>query len=164
MVSSVTSNVTAASASSSTATLKDPSSNGPPKPSLHNNAQPTTKITIRGFLPSPTDHDHPESDKTPNHTHHHHPPKRESTFLTLHPQTPSLASEWLDGLLMLLNQHPITNETSKLIALIQDYGLKIRLLNVRFEELGWAEGMEPEIPGREGLEGEEFWYDIFGGN
>lgn len=71
---------------------------------------------------------------------------------------------------MLLNQQPITNETSKLIAMIRDYGLKIRLLNVRFEELGWAEGEEPEIPGREGLDDDDidgngggFYYDIVGG-
>ena len=63
---------------------------------------------------------------------------------------------------MLLNQQPITNETSKLIGMIRDYGLKIRLLNVRFEELGWAEGAEPEIPGRDGVD-EEYFYDVFGG-
>ena len=65
---------------------------------------------------------------------------------------------------MLLNQQPITNDTSKLITVIRDYGLKIRLLNVRFDELAFAEAGEqpPEIPGREGLD-EEYYYDVFGG-
>ena len=80
--------------------------------------------------------------------------------MTLHPQSHSLASEWLDGLLMLLNQQPITAETNKLIGLVGEYGLKIRLLNVRFDEVG-AVG-EPEVPTREGLD-EEYYYDVFGG-
>ena len=41
---------------------------------------------------------------------------------------------------MLLDQEPITRETSKLLTLIQDYGLKIRLLNVRFDEMGLGPG------------------------
>ena len=43
---------------------------------------------------------------------------------------------------MLLNQAPITADTNKLVDLIAGYGLKIRLLNVRFDELppGWEEG------------------------
>lgn len=187
MVSSVTSNVTAASAASSTSTLKE-ASNGV-KSTTHS-AQPTTKITIRGFAPlsisssdsrpttskelSTSNHNAhtPSTTNTITTTRHERTPSRshadqsskETTLLVLHPQTPSLASEWLDGLLMLLNQQPITNETSKLIGMIRDYGLQIRLLNVRFEELGWAEGggAQPEVPGREGLD-EEYYYDVFGG-
>ena len=73
-----------------------------------------------------------------------------------------MASEWLDGLLMLLNQQPITAETNKLVGLVGDYGLKIRLLNVRFEDRAWRDpGGGPEVPSREGLD-EEYWYDVFG--
>lgn len=65
---------------------------------------------------------------------------------------------------MLLNQQPITAETNKLVGLVGAYGLKIRLLNVRFEEKGWdgGGGGGPEVPSREGLD-EEYWYDVFGG-
>ncbi|CAD6570489.1 MAG: hypothetical protein ASARMPRED_003756 [Alectoria sarmentosa] len=87
-------------------------------------------------------------------------PRKEVTLLTLHPQTQSLAAEWLDGLLMLLNYKPITDETKKLIAMVQDYGLKIRLLNVRFDDMALA-GDSPEIPSREGLD-EDYYYDILG--
>ena len=83
-------------------------------------------------------------------------------LLTLHPQSHSLASEWLDGLLMLLNQQPITAETNKLIQLISRYGLKIRLLNVRFDDAAFV-GEEPEVPSREGLD-EDYYYDVFGGS
>ena len=61
---------------------------------------------------------------------------------------------------MLLNQQPITAETNKLLKLVAGYGLKIRLLNVKFEDGEEAE--EREIPSREGLD-EEYWYDVFGG-
>ena len=79
-------------------------------------------------------------------------------LLQLHPQTHTVASEWLDGLLMLLNQQPITADTNKLVNLIGDYGLKIRLLNVRFEDFGVE---EPVLPCRDGLD-EEYYYDIGG--
>ena len=87
-------------------------------------------------------------------------PRKEVTLLTLHPQTHNLAAEWLDGLLMLSNQQPITKETEKLIVMVQDYGLKIRLLNVRFNDMALA-GDAPEIPSREGLD-EDYYYDMFG--
>ncbi len=61
---------------------------------------------------------------------------------------------------MLLNQTPITSETNKLIQFVSNYGLKIRLLNVRFDEVGMGE--EPEVPSREGLD-EDYYYDVFGG-
>lgn len=79
-------------------------------------------------------------------------------LLQLHPQSHTLASEWLDGLLMLLNQQPITAETSKLVNLIAGFGLKIRLLNVRFEDMGRE---EPVWPSREGLD-DDYYYDIGG--
>lgn len=145
----VTSNVsTPSEPNSSTTTLK-----ATPKP------MSTRKITIHGYLPS---NSRPTSPKT--HTRGGSTitktPRKEVILLTLHPQTHSLAVEWLDGLRMLLNQQPITNETEKLIAIVQDYGLKIRLLNVRFDDMALA-GDGPEMPSREGLD-EDYYYDIFG--
>lgn len=105
-----------------------------------------TKITITGYEPSSS-----SSSKTPDSQ------RRETTLLELHPPTQTLAAEWLDGLLMLLNQQPLTADTAKLIRMIEGYGLKIRLLNVRFEDL--RAGEEPELPGREGTEG-PFWYAL----
>lgn len=77
---------------------------------------------------------------------------------------------------MLLNQAPITKETIKLIDLIESYGLKIRLLNVRFHEMSLSGGADVDgvdsgnrssgpgmpMPSREGLD-EDYWYDDFGG-
>jgi engulfment/cell motility protein 1 len=82
----------------------------------------------------------------------------EKAILTLSPQTHSLASEWLDGLLMLLNQAPITAETNKLVNLVSDYSLKIRLLNVRAEDAYGGEG-RGVVPSREGLD-EDYFYEI----
>ncbi|KAI8965996.1 ELMO/CED-12 family-domain-containing protein [Daldinia sp. FL1419] len=85
---------------------------------------------------------------------------KEEPLLTLHPLNHSLASEWLDGLLMLLGQAPITSETNKLIKLVQDYGMKIRLLNVRMEAtyMGPPEGAGA-VPSREELN-DDYWYEI----
>ncbi|KAK1730678.1 hypothetical protein CaCOL14_002779 [Colletotrichum acutatum] len=85
---------------------------------------------------------------------------KEQAILTLNPVTHSLASEWLDGLLMLLNQAPITAETNKLVNLVSDFGLKIRLLNVRIEAA--YTGPPPGagvIPSRDGLD-EDYFYDV----
>ncbi len=152
IISSVVSNVSPSSDSiaSSTSTLKT---------LTHPSA--TTKITIHGYHSSSTSegyrdtHSHSHSNKSSSN-------QKEVVLLTLHPQNHSLASEWLDGLLMLLNQQPITAETNKLIQLISRYGLKIRLLNVRFDDAAFA-GEEPEIPSREGLD-EDYYYDVFGGS
>lgn len=145
----VTSDVsTASEPSSSTTTLK----------ATHNSIS-ARKITIRGYLPSNSRSTSPKS-HTRAGSIATKPPRKEVTLLTLHPQTHNLAVEWLDGLRMLLNQQPITNETKKLIAMVQDYGLKIRLLNVRFDDMLLA-GEAPEIPSREGLD-EDYYYDIFG--
>lgn len=154
-VSSVVSNVSTNTPSSSTSTLT-------PSPSQPSSS---TKITIHGY-------DYPASlPSSPNPTRtnpggktlasHSSRSRKEITLLTLYPQSHSLASEWLDGLLMLLNQQPITKETSKLIQLVSNYGLKIRLLNVRFDDTSFL-GDEPEIPSREGLD-EDYYYDVFGG-
>ncbi|KJZ73591.1 hypothetical protein HIM_06924 [Hirsutella minnesotensis 3608] len=83
---------------------------------------------------------------------------QELAILTLWPVSQSLASEWLDGLLMLLNQAPITAETSKLIDLVSGYGLKIRLLNVRKDAA--FDGPPPGagvVPSRKGLDDDYFF-------
>lgn len=85
---------------------------------------------------------------------------KEMPLLTLHPLNQSLASEWLDGLLMLLDQTPITAETTKLVNLVGEYSLKIRLLNVRMEA-AYA-GPTPGagvVPSREGLD-DDYYYEI----
>lgn len=142
-ISSVVSNVTAggeddtSSISSNTSTLKKEDLSAPPKRNTRN------KITINSYLPTES----AEEEQV------------ERVLLTLDPQTHSLASEWLDGLLMLLNQAPITAETNKLVGLVVDYGLKIRLLNVRLEdgmEAGEGKGL---IPSREGLD-EDYYYEV----
>jgi len=119
----------------------------------------TTKITIHGLVP-PTSPSTTHSQSSSRNTK-----QKEAPLLHLHPQTHTLAAEWLDGLLMLLNQAPITADTNKLVDLIAGYGLKIRLLNVRFDELppGWedGEGGHMEMPGRDGVD-EEFFYEIGG--
>lgn len=65
---------------------------------------------------------------------------------------------------MLLDQQPITAETNRLIHMMSDYGIKVRLLNVRFnDEEGIVEGMDgmdgPTIPSREGLD-EDYYYEV----
>ncbi|KAJ5489560.1 hypothetical protein N7539_004450 [Penicillium diatomitis] len=119
--------------------------------------QTSTKITIHGHASSSTSHS-----KNPNHTRTaSKSTSKEIVLLTLRPASHSVASEWLDGLLMLLNQPPITAETTKLIDLVSNYGLKIRLLNVRFDDATFA-GEAPPVPSREGLD-EDYYYDVFGG-
>lgn len=106
----------------------------------------TTKITIYSYV-------NPEDAAKGSDT-------KEQAVLTLHPITNSLASEWLDGLLMLLNQAPITAETNKLVTLVSDYGLKIRLLNVRVDAVysGPAPGAG-SVPSREGLD-DDYFYEV----
>lgn len=100
----------------------------------------TTKITINSFVKSDTKSEEPT----------------ERAILTLMPPTHSLASEWLDGLLMLLNQAPITAETNKLVGLVSDYGLKIRLLNVRLDDGPKSNGA---VPSREGVD-DDYYYEV----
>ena len=61
---------------------------------------------------------------------------------------------------MLLNQAPITAETNKLVSLVSEYGLKIRLLNVRLDEGygGPAEGAGL-VPTRDGLD-DDYFYEV----
>lgn len=121
--------------------------------------QPSTKITIHGYVQSSISTGHSKSQghaRTGSKT-----TQKEAVLLTLRPSSHSIASEWLDGLLMLLNQQPITAETTKLIDLVSNYGLKIRLLNVRFDDATFA-GEAPREPSRQGLD-EDYYYDVFGG-
>ncbi|EPE09999.1 elmo ced-12 family protein [Ophiostoma piceae UAMH 11346] len=119
----------------------------------------TTKITVYAF-------ENPdEAAKTDGNAGHANGDSngaatREVAILTLHPINHSLASEWLDGLLMLLNQAPITAETNKLVSLVGDYGIKIRLLNVRLETVyaGPLPGAGA-VPSREGLD-DDYFYEI----
>ncbi|KJX93739.1 elmo ced-12 family protein [Zymoseptoria brevis] len=93
----------------------------------------------------------------------------EEILLELFPSTPSLASEWLDGLLMLLNQQPITKDTARLVEMMEDWGARLRMLNLRWEDVDW-EALEANerggdewsarpVPGREGVS-DEYWYAL----
>lgn len=120
----------------------------------------STKIHIHGYVPATSTGG--GSQKNPGHSRSgSRSTQKEVVLLTLRPQSHSIASEWLDGLLMLLNQQPITAETTKLIDLVSNYGLKIRLLNVRFDDAAFA-GEAPKVPSREGLD-DDYYYDVFGG-
>ncbi|KAI2614587.1 ELMO/CED-12 family-domain-containing protein [Hypoxylon fragiforme] len=112
-------------------------------------ANNSTKITIYGYA------DPEEAQKAKDLDN-----IKEVPLLTLHPLNHSLASEWLDGFLMLLGQAPITADTQKLIKLVRDYGMKIRLLNVRMEATyaGPPEGAGA-VPSREELN-DDYWYEI----
>ncbi|KAL3456667.1 ELMO/CED-12 family-domain-containing protein [Aspergillus heterothallicus] len=150
-VSSVVSNVSASPDNSSSSTVK----------SMSQQRVSSTKITIHGYVYPTTASSEPQ--KNNGHSRSgSRATQREATLLILRPESPSIASEWLDGLLMLLNQQPITAETSKLIKSISNYGLKIRLLNVRFDDAVFA-GEAPAVPSREGL-ADDYYYDIFGGS
>ena len=155
IVSSVVSNVTANDRSSlgSASTLKE----------FPHERFTTNKITIHGYLPKSRS-GQSEHSRTSSKTSSARSASKESVLLTFHPNSHNIASEWLDGLLMLLEQQPITAETKRLIHMISDYGLKVRLLNVRFnDEEGIVEGMDgmhgPEIPSREGLD-DDYYYEI----
>ena len=118
--------------------------------------QASTKITIHGYAQSLSSGHGKSHTRTGSRS-----TQKEIVLLTLRPASHSVASEWLDGLLMLLNQQPITAETTKLIDLVSNYGLKIRLLNVRFDDATFA-GETPGVPSRNGLD-EDYYYDVFGG-
>lgn len=133
---------------SSTETLKDTA----------RDSRSSTKITIMGHLPPSTSYK-----LTPVKTD-----PVETTLLELFPQTSSLASEWLDGLLMLLNQQPITKDTTRLVDMMEDWGVRLRMLNLKWEDVDWealemtvrGEGADgKEVPSREGLD-DDYWYAL----
>ncbi|KAH6878851.1 ELMO/CED-12 family-domain-containing protein [Alternaria rosae] len=139
IVSSVVSNVSASAPSTASSDSTVTTLPG------HERASTSTKITIHGYLPASNHARQASSGSGAG--------RKESVLLHLHPQSHTLASEWLDGLLMLLNQQPITADTNKLVTFIGGYGLKIRLLNVRYEDVGLE---EPVLPSREGLDDEYY--------
>lgn len=121
-----------------------------PKQLLH-----STKLTIMGRATAPTAASAAFSNEGD-----------EQVLLELCPQTPHLASEWLDGLLLLLDQQPITKTTTSLIDMLTDWGVRLRMLNLRWEDVDWesmearAKGnnvTEKKVPSREGLD-EDYWY------
>ncbi|KAK1985350.1 ELMO/CED-12 family protein [Colletotrichum cereale] len=138
-ISSVVSNVSAPNEETRSATSSSTLKN-------HATVKSTTKITIFSYV------DPVEAAKGGD--------AKEQAVLTLYPVTHSMASEWLDGLLMLLNQAPITAETNKLVNLVSDFGLKIRLLNVRIEAAytGPVPGAGM-VPSRNGLD-EDYFYEV----
>ncbi|KAK1815627.1 hypothetical protein LTR12_009998 [Friedmanniomyces endolithicus] len=165
MVTSVDSNVSASDKplvnglkNSSSETLKE--ANGHDAPQQTTN----TKVTILGTLGKPPK---PSLPPTPTHTHTN-ADDEETVLLELFPQTSSAASEWLDGLLMLLNQQPITKDTTRLVDMMEDWGVRLRLLNLRWEDVDWeafearvtgVKVVEREVPSREGV-GEEYYYGM----
>jgi hypothetical protein len=172
-ISSVVSNVSAnPETEPSAASEADDSSNAstPTLTKRHNGAaittKPTTKITIYSFaddsIMAATSPDTTMS-TTPGGATTSSTDTKEQPVLTLYPLNHSLASEWLDGLLMLLSQAPITAETNKLVTLVSEYGLKIRLLNVRVEQMyAGPHGRGSDVgvvPSREGLD-EDYFYEI----
>ena len=82
----------------------------------------------------------------------------ETDLLSIQPASSSVASEWLDGLLMLLEQTPITAETGRLVDGVAEFGLSVRLLNVR----GW--GRHDDRAGGAGEKGGEAGGDGEGGD
>lgn len=114
----------------------------------------STKLTILGT---------PETTRVGGTDEH------ERVLLELYTETTSLASEWLDGLLMLLNQQPITKDTARLVSMLEDWGVRLRMLNLRWEDVDWealesnAKGETHEfrpVPSREGIEDGDFWYAL----
>lgn len=114
----------------------------------------STKITILGT--SPRSKAPPSIDRD------------EHVLLELFPSSSHLASEWLDGLLMLLNQQPITKDTTRLIEMMVDWGVRLRMLNLRWEDVDW-EALEMSVkgdavaarpvPDREGID-DPYWYAL----
>ncbi|KAK1054353.1 hypothetical protein LTR74_015905 [Friedmanniomyces endolithicus] len=161
-VTSVDSNVSASDKSlvngltnSSSETLKETLGHDPPQQTTN------TKVTILGTLAKPPKSALPSS-------HPNNDADEETVLLELFPQTSSAASEWLDGLLMLLNQQPITKDTTRLVDMMEDWGVRLRLLNLRWEDVDWealearvtgTKVVEREVPSREGV-GEEYYYGM----
>ncbi|OIW35214.1 ELMO/CED-12 family protein [Coniochaeta ligniaria NRRL 30616] len=163
-ISSVVSNVSAPngmevetqSIATSTSTILKDRSGGVPSTAT----KPTTKITIYSYVDGAEEAAQRNGNGNGKSGGGDSGDPKEEPILTLFPLNHSLASEWLDGLLMLLNQAPITAETNKLVSLVSEYGLKIRLLNVRLEAVyaGPAPGAGV-VPSREGLD-DDYYYEV----
>jgi len=92
----------------------------------------------------------------------------ETVLLELQTIKAVLASEWLDGLLMLLDQQPITADTNKMITMIEGWSLKVRMLNLDWDDVDWADenGAGAQVgqrtvvvPSRDGIDA-DYWYDM----
>ncbi|KAL1302524.1 hypothetical protein AAFC00_002910 [Neodothiora populina] len=86
---------------------------------------------------------------------------QEEVLMELNSGSASLASEWLDGLLMLLNQQPITADTNRLIETLNDWSLKVHMLNLRWEDVDWNQartGKSLDLPPRP--TDREYWYEM----
>ena len=59
---------------------------------------------------------------------------------------------------MLLNQQPITAETNNLVSLVSNWGMRLRLLNVRYDDPAVLTDA-PNVPSREGLD-EDYYYQL----
>lgn len=149
-ISSVVSNISAGGDNVSNHFSSDTIENGKSPETQAPSHALNTRIMINSHVTLPNDVSKSPGPKTGS----------EKAILTLAPQNDSLASAWLDGLLMLLNQTPITTETGKLIDLVSSFGLKIRLLNVQLNDdfMGPSEG-DGVVPSREGLD-EDYFYQI----
>lgn len=150
IVSSVVSNVSAPNDDSSGSTIK----------TLPHHLLSATKITIHGSNCQDIPLASASSSSKKNQQINKSDGEKDDVLLVLYPQSHIVASEWLDGLLMLLNQQPITAETNRLLNLVGNYGLKIRLLNVRFDDTAFISD-PPEMPTRENLN-EDYYFDVFG--
>ncbi|KAI7464173.1 hypothetical protein KC357_g8001 [Hortaea werneckii] len=157
-----TNGVLGGQANSSVDTLRTGTARDSAKQSQLQQPTTTSKITIIGTLPPPG-----RSGATSALSLVSPGADEEAVLLELQPQSISEASEWLDGLLMLLDQQPITASTTQLIDMMVDWGVRLRMLNLRWEDVDWEaleqrvkglEVEEREVPSREGLVGEEYWY------
>ncbi|KAI7724283.1 hypothetical protein KC322_g68 [Hortaea werneckii] len=157
-----TNGVLGGQANSSVETLRTGTARDSTKQSQLQQPATTSKITIIGTLPPPG-----RSGATSALSLVSPGADEETVLLELQPQSISEASEWLDGLLMLLDQQPITASTTQLIDMMVDWGVRLRMLNLRWEDVDWEaleqrvkglEVEEREVPSREGLAGEEYWY------
>ncbi|KAK3066832.1 hypothetical protein LTR53_016654 [Teratosphaeriaceae sp. CCFEE 6253] len=160
LVTSVDSNVSASDVpltngnNSSTETLKK--AHGPDAPAPAPQQTTNTKITILGTRAKPQKQSLGSTAAT----------DEEGVLLELCPPTSAAASEWLDGLLMLLNQRPITQDTTRLVDMMVDWGVRLRMLNLRWEDVDWdalearvkgAPVVEREVPSREGLDNDYYY-------
>jgi engulfment and cell motility protein 1 len=125
--------------------------------------QQPSKVLISGYLPHSRD-GHSGHSRNLSKMSKSSSSRREAVLLSFTPPNHEIASEWVDGLLFLLQQQPITAPTNKYINMMADMALRVRLLNLRYNEqdgmIGGMQGTEmPEIPSREGLD-EDYYYQI----
>ncbi|OLL26495.1 Engulfment and cell motility protein 2 [Neolecta irregularis DAH-3] len=80
-------------------------------------------------------------------------------LLTLCAENNLSASEWIDGLLMLIRKPPVTSETLSLVTTLVEVGIKVKLLDLRAEQITVPQ-VAPPIPSRDGLTA-NFWFDSF---